>query len=65
MTKKKTLGSILRNARLAKGLTLQTVYDAVGVSGSAIAHWEAGTNGLRLLISSDLQGAEVADPGDI
>jgi transcriptional regulator with XRE-family HTH domain len=47
MAKKKTLGAVLRDARLAKGLTLQTVGEAIGVSGSAISHWEAGTNGLR------------------
>jgi transcriptional regulator with XRE-family HTH domain len=44
MAKKPTLGSLLRSARLEKGLTLQRVGEAVGVTGSAVAHWESGLN---------------------
>ena len=47
MARKKTLGTILRDARVGKGLTLQTVGEAIGVSGSAVSHWESGTNGPR------------------
>ncbi len=47
MAKKQSLGSVLRNARLQKGLTLRDLGNAIGVSGSAISHWEAGTNGVR------------------
>ena len=47
MAKKKTLGAVIRDARIDRGLTLQAVGDAIGVSASAIAHWEAGTNGPR------------------
>ena len=38
------LNSVLRAARLEKGWTLQRLADAIGVTGAAIAHWEAGKN---------------------
>ena len=38
------LNSVLRTARLEKGWTLQRLADAIGVTGAAIAHWEAGKN---------------------
>ena len=38
------LNSKLRTARLEKGYTLQRLADAIGVTGAAIAHWEAGKN---------------------
>ncbi len=44
MAKKQKLNHVLREARLKRGLTLQTVGEAVGVTGSAVAHWEAGVN---------------------
>jgi transcriptional regulator with XRE-family HTH domain len=44
MAKKKSLSNVLRDARLAKGLTLSSVGEAVGVSASAVAHWESGVN---------------------
>jgi len=45
MAKQPTLGGVLRDARLKRGLTLQKVADAVGVSGPAVSHWESGLNG--------------------
>jgi transcriptional regulator with XRE-family HTH domain len=44
MAKKQTLGTILREARLKRGLTLQSVGEAIGTSGSAVSHWERGAN---------------------
>lgn len=44
MARKPQLNSLLRDARLKKGMTLQQLADAVGVTGAAIAHWEAGKN---------------------
>ena len=38
------LNSVLRAARQEKGWTLQRLADAIGVTGAAIAHWEAGKN---------------------
>jgi len=35
---------MLREARLKKGMTLQQLADTIGVTGAAIAHWEAGKN---------------------
>jgi len=44
MVKKASLSSVLRTTRLQRGLTLQKLADAVGVTGPAISHWEAGLN---------------------
>ncbi|MSO90970.1 MAG: XRE family transcriptional regulator [Acetobacteraceae bacterium] len=44
MARKPQLNTMLRAARLKKGLTLQQLADAIGVTGAAIAHWEAGKN---------------------
>jgi transcriptional regulator with XRE-family HTH domain len=44
MAKKPTLSSVIRSARLERGLTLKAVADAVGVTGPAISHWEAALN---------------------
>ena len=44
MQKKKSLSSVLRSARLQRGLTLKNVADAVGVSGPAVSRWEVGLN---------------------
>ena len=44
MAKKQSLSGVLREARLQRGLTLQDVGEAVGVTGSAVSHWEAGAN---------------------
>lgn len=38
------LNERLRNLRLAKGLTLQQVGDAFGISRSSVSSWESGTN---------------------
>ncbi len=42
MARKPQLNTILRNARLEKGWTMQRVADAVGVSNACISHWEMG-----------------------
>ena len=34
----------LKNLRLAKGLTLQQVGDAFGISAASVASWEKGKN---------------------
>ncbi|MSP05245.1 MAG: XRE family transcriptional regulator [Acetobacteraceae bacterium] len=44
MARKPQFNTMLRTARLKKGWTLQQLADAVGVTGAAIAHWEAGKN---------------------
>lgn len=44
MARKPQLNTMLRSARLEKGWTLQRLADAIGVTGAAIAHWEAGKN---------------------
>lgn len=44
MARKPQLNTMLRTARLEKGWTLQQLADAIGVTGAAIAHWEAGKN---------------------
>jgi len=44
MARKPQLNSLLRDARLKKGWTLQQLADTIGVTGAAIAHWEAGKN---------------------
>lgn len=36
------LKDIIRNARLAKGLTMKEVADMVGVSEPTISRWESG-----------------------
>lgn len=41
---KPQLNTLLRTARIDKGWTLQRLADAIGVTGAAIAHWEAGKN---------------------
>ena len=38
------LNERLKNLRLAKGLTLQQVGDAFGISRSSVSSWESGTN---------------------
>lgn len=39
-----TLGRLLRNARTARGLSVQAVADHVGVSRQAVSQWENDTN---------------------
>lgn len=39
----KTLGEKLKELRLAKGVTLQSVASAVGITRSAVANYEANT----------------------
>jgi transcriptional regulator with XRE-family HTH domain len=41
---KPQLHAVLRTARLDRGWTLQRLADTIGVTGAAIAHWEAGKN---------------------
>lgn len=57
----RSLGSRLRTARLASGLTLQQVGDRIGVTGQTISNWETGKsfpNAARRNILMKLFGLE-------
>ena len=42
MARKPELKTLLRNARIDKGWTMQRVADAVGVTNACISNWEMG-----------------------
>jgi len=59
-----TIGHTIKSARLARGLTLQAVGDALGIDGRHVQAWEAGRRNpgpKHLAKLAEVLGLEIAD----